>query len=157
MRDIQPLMEKHADEVFYAPYRLAQTAIGETDGGIASMFECDFSDHGSGLANAGAHLVVQTILEHVDEADFVERAKWLETPELAQRFERAELLTADAIPEISEDVTSVWHDTLKRVFPEVPPENIDACFQATTAAVNKYLKLQHIYSDEFNADEGPRP
>ncbi len=155
MRDIYTLMQNHADELFYAPYRLAQDAIGETDGGIASLFECDLSDHGSGLANAGAHLVVQTILEHVGEADFVRRAKWLAPPDVAQRFASAELLTKDAIPEIAAEVASTWHEMLKGVFTEVPSEQIDDCLQATTNAATEYLKVQYVYTDEHNGSFGP--
>ncbi|NTF17115.1 hypothetical protein G6L37_01555 [Agrobacterium rubi] len=154
MTDIHSFLERYADDVFRLPYVLAQDAIGETDGGIASLFESDGRDYGSGFANAGGHLVIETIFKHFPSDEIVDRIANAETPEILQRFANAELLTKDAIPQIADDVTRLWHAELQRTFPEIASEIGD--FSPSTArAVTKYLKLQHAYTIEHNQSFGP--
>lgn len=147
MNDIHSFLARYADDVFHLPYLLAQDAIGETDGGIASLFEDDGCDYGSGFANAGGHLIVETLLRHFPADEIVDRVASIEKPEIAQRFESAELLTKDAIPQIAEDVTRLWHESLAGAFPEISEEIGDGS-PSTSRAVAKYLKLQHAYTNE---------
>ncbi len=147
MSDINAFLERYADDVYHLPYILTQDAIGETDGGIASLFECDGSDYGSGFANAGGHHVIETILRYFPADEIVDRLAKTRKPEIKQRFENSELLTKDSIPEIAEDVTRLWHAALQKTFPEIAGQIGDHS-PSTTRAVVKYLKFQHIYTAE---------
>jgi hypothetical protein len=149
MSDIYKFLERYADEVFHLPYLLAQDAIGETDGGIASHFECDVSDYGSGFANAGGNYVVSTLLTYFPPDEIVDRIAKIEVPEIKQRFETAELLTKASIPEIADDVTRTWHAALQKAFPEIAG-HIGDFSPSTSRAVTKYLKMQHVYTTEHN-------
>lgn len=147
MQDIYTFLERYADDVFHLPYVLAQTAIGETDGGIASLFECDGRDYGSGFANFGGHYVVSTLLTYFPPDEIVDRLAKTEVPEIKKRFENAELLTKASIPEIAEDVTRTWHAALQKTFPEIAGHIGDRS-PSTARAVNKYLEFQCIYTRE---------
>ncbi len=149
MSDIYKFLERYADDVFHLPYLLTQDAIGETDGGIASLFECDLSDYGSGFANAGGHYVVSTLLTYFPPDEIVDRIATIEVPEIKQRFETAELLTKASIPEIAEDVTHKWHAALQKAFPEIAGHIGDRS-PSTSRAVVEYLKVQYVYTDEHN-------
>lgn len=147
MSDINAFLERYADEVFHLPYLLAQDAIGETDGGIASLFECDGRDYGSGFANFGGNYVVSTLLTYFPPDEIVDRLAKTEVPEIRQRFEKAELLTKVSIPEIAEDVTRTWHAALQKTFPEIAGHIGDRS-PSTARAVTKYLEFQYIYTTE---------
>lgn len=156
MKDINSFFERYADDFFHLPYLLAQDAIGETDGGIASLFECDGREYGSGFANAGGHRVAETIFRHFPSDVIVDRLATAKAPEIRQRFENAELLTKDAIPEIADDVTRKWHGVLQQTFPEIA--GLIGDFSPSTAsAVTKYLKVQHAYTIEHNGVSAPAP
>jgi hypothetical protein len=149
MSDIYKFLERYADDVFHLPYLLTQDAIGETDGGIASIFECDGSDYGSGFANAGGDYVVSTLLTHFPPDEIVDRIAKIEPPEITQKFKTADLLTKASIPEIADDVTRVWHGALQKAFPEIAGQIGD--FSPSTArAITKYLKMQYIYTIEHD-------
>jgi hypothetical protein len=148
MPDIETFLESHSHEVFYLPYLLAQVAIGETDGGIAGLFESDGCDYKSGFANAGGHHVISKLFEHFPEDEILDRLAKIETPEIQQRFESAELMTEASILEISEEVTRLWHGALQKAFPEIAG-HIGDWSASTRRAVERYLKFQHIYSDEY--------
>jgi hypothetical protein len=157
MTDIRPFMEKHADAVFQLPYALAQNAIGETDGGLASLFECDLSDYGSGFANAGGNRIAEALLRHYPVDEIVDRIAGIAMPDIAQRFETPDHLTRESFASIADDVVELWHGALKRAFNVVPdaPVDIDASRHASLRAVTKYLKFQHIHSDELDAPAKP--
>lgn len=149
MQDIYTFLERYADEVFHLPYLLTQDAIGETDGGIASLFECDGRDYGSGFANAGGHHVISTLLTYFPPDEIIDRIAKIEVPEIRQRFENAELLTKASIPEIAEDVTRTWHAALQKAFPEIAGHIGDGS-PSTNRAVTEYLKIQYAYTTEHN-------
>lgn len=153
MKDINSFFERYADDVFHLPYLLAQNAIGETDGGIAGLFECDGRDYGSGFANAGGHHVIETIFQHFPADEIVDRIAKVKAPEIRQRFENSEMLTKAAIPEIAEDVTRLWHGELQKTFPEIAG-HIGDFSPSTARAVTKYLKVQHAYTIEHNQGFG---
>jgi hypothetical protein len=147
MKDIHSFLERYADDLFHIPYLLAQDAIGETDGGLASHFECDFSNYGSGFANAGGFFVAETLLRYFPADEIIDRVSAMKAPEIRKRFEDSQLLTAASIPEIADDVTRLWHGALQKAFPEISGHIGD--FSPTTArAVTKYLKFQHACTVE---------
>lgn len=156
MKDIHSFLERYAEDFFHLPYLLAQDAIGETDGGIASLFESDCRDFGSGFANAGGHVIAETIFGHFPSDVIVDRLANAEAPEIRKRFEDAELLTRASIPEIADDVTRKWHGILQKTFPEIAGKIGDYC-PATARAVTAYLKVQHAYSLEHNGADAPVP
>jgi hypothetical protein len=151
MSDSQ-FFERYGDEIFHLPYLLAQDAIGETDGGIAGVFESDSREHGSGFANAGGHYVIESILARFPSDEVIDRinhANQHDKPEIEQRFASAELLTKAAIPAIAHDVARLWHATLARAFPEIG--GLEASSPSTIRALEAYLKVQYAYTDEHEA------
>lgn len=156
MKDIYSFLERYADEVYHLPYLLAQDAIGETDGGVAGLFECDGRDYGSGFANAGGHNVIETLLQYFPADEIIDRIAKIEKPEIRQRFDEAEQLTRASIPEISDDVTRKWHGALQKAFPEIAG-HIGDFSPSTARAVTKYLMFQHIYSLEHVGTPAPAP
>lgn len=145
---IAELMKRHAEELFLIPYYIAQTAIGEDDGGIASLFEADDQGFRSGFANAGGDRVINALLEYVASDEVVERVAMIRTPDIDQRFESSVSMLEASIGDISDDVTSKWHEALKAAFPEVPAEKIDNQYGFSKDAVSAYLQFQHSYSNE---------
>jgi hypothetical protein len=147
MNDIHTFLARYADEVFFLPYRLAQDAIGETDGGIAALFESDGREYGSGFANAGGHSIIETLLRHFPGDEIVDRLAAATVPEITQRFASSELLTKETIPSIAHDVTRLWHKALAKTFPEIADAIGDGC-SSSDRAVTAYLKFQHVYTSE---------
>lgn len=156
MTDINAFLERHAEEIFHVPYYLAQEAIGETDGGIASLFESDGSGYGSGFANAGGHRVVEILLREFPTDVITDRVAAIAMPQIEVRFESAEKLTKDAIVPIAEEVTKLWHGALQQAFPEVANQ-IGDYSPATVRALKKYLDFQHIYTEEHDNAAAPAP
>jgi hypothetical protein len=148
MADIYKFIEEYAPTtLFHIPYWLAQTAIGEESGDIASIFECDFSDYDSGFANAGGDRVIEVLLANFEPDEIIKRLDAVAMPDIKRYFDTAELMTKAEIPEIAEEVTRKWHETLAVAFPEIAGE-IGSSFGDSTDAVTKYLKFQYVYSDE---------
>lgn len=141
-------IRRNAEEIYQGVYYTAQTAIGEEDGGIASMFEEESHGYGSGFANAGGAKVIEKILAHVQADDLIERIMSIPSPDIEKRFETSEHMLKSLIDEIADDVATKWHDALKRAFPEVPASDIDSAYADTKSAVSAYLSYQHTYSIE---------
>lgn len=151
------LITKYSEELFHIPYLLTQNAIGETDGGVASIFE-ETAD-GSGFADAGGEYVIDAILKSVGEQDFVDgivnlyhKASEFE-PLVKQRYDDAEYLIKADIPSICEEVAVVWHNALKGTFPTIEAADIDKCLPQTKRALSAYLDVQYAYTKEFNGEE----
>ena len=137
MTDPTSFLEKHAEDIFHMPYYLAQTAIGETDGGIASLFEADTRDCGSGFANAGGHEVAAALLEALPQEEIVRRLGVMAMPDVEQCFASAELLVSSAITDIADDVVAKWHSALSNAFPEAA----DGISAAPTTVETRFVPI----------------
>lgn len=153
MHDIRAFFVRYSSEIFHLPYYLAQTAIGEDEGAAAGLFDCDSRGYGSGFANAGGHVVVETLLDHFEANEIIARVTAMEELDIEVRFERPELMTRDSIEGIAEDVARLWHKALAQSFPEVA-EIVGDPNPSSIRAVRAYLEFRHAYSDEYrSADE----
>ena len=152
-------IESNSEAIFHLPYYAAQTAIGEDDGGMASLFEDDGQGYNSGFANAGGALVIEKLLAYETPDAVLEGVATMPTPQMEQRFETSEHMLRSSIEEIAEDVTTKWHDALKSAFPAVPAAEIDSAFDESKSAVSAYLGFQYAYSIEAeqSKNQSPKP
>lgn len=166
MTDLKQFFHKHADDTFFIPYVLTQQAISETDGGVAGMFEGDAcGDYESGFGDAGGADVIEAVLEHIEQDVFLERIKLLNAShgeleaQVTVRSQTDETFTKADIPLVAEEVAGLFHDSLKKIFPEVSADAIDITLASTKAAVRKYLKLQYTYTEEHKGqfDDNSKP
>ena len=143
---------RESEVLFFLPYFLAQTAIGQTDGGVAGLIETDSRGYDSMFANFGGGMLVTTILEHVSESDIVSRlSNANETPPgIEVFFDDCIKMTKDKIPEIVDAVRTSWFEVLKTTFPEVPPEAIDAHNRNVDQPLKHYLDFEYSYSDRLD-------
>jgi hypothetical protein len=135
----------HRDTLFHAAYHMAQSAIGELDGGVASLYDDSRFGYHDTFANEGGAGPINAILEYVGGLDLVHRLQAAEVPHVDQ-FDG---VSGEAILEIAQQVTTQWIAFLLQQFPEVPGDQIRNTANDAESAFAHYLRFEQAYTDAY--------
>lgn len=131
--------------LFDAAYAIAQTLIGEQDGGVSSLYEHSRWAYMDTFANEGGAEPINAILRYVNGIDAVRR---IEAAEVRQ-VEEFQDVRDETIPEIAKLATSAWIDYLVSQFPEVPADEVRHAASGAEKAFNHYLRFEQAYTNAY--------
>jgi hypothetical protein len=133
--------------LFHAAYWIAQTAIGEEDGGVADHYEHNDFGYRETFANQGGAKPINVILEHLSGMDVVKRLEAAIEPDI----EPAAEVTDEALPEIAKSAATAWIGFLQQQFPEVPANKIAETSYDAEKAFLHYITFEQEFSKAYPA------
>ncbi|MCS4089137.1 hypothetical protein [Rhizobium sp. BK176] len=133
--------------LFHAAYWIAQTAIGEEDGGVADHYEYNGFGYRETFANQGGATPINVILDHLSSMDVVRRLEAAGEPDI----EPAAEVTDEALPEIAKSVAAAWIGFLQQQFPEVPADKIAETTHDAEKAFLHYITFEQEFSKAYPA------
>ncbi|MBY3433696.1 hypothetical protein HFN89_05985 [Rhizobium laguerreae] len=139
------LITTNRSVLFHAAYYTAQSAIGEEDGGVASLYEDNEIGYRETFANQGGAKPINVILGHLTGMEVVQRLAAGGEPDIQPVDE----VSDEALPGIAKSVAAAWIGFLQQQFPEVPANEIVATTYDAEKAFLHYLTFEQEFSKAY--------